>query len=138
MLDNSRHEVFAQKWHETENKTLAYKYAYPEKVEKWKEDTINNAASALSRKSLVLARYESLKQETATTHGITIESLLSELDEIKALAMTAETPQCSAAVTSVMSKARLTGLDIIKVEVASKEALTPFDMITIGVATREE
>ena len=138
MLADGRHEVFVQKWHETGNKTQSWIYAYPDKAEKWKSETINNEAYKLSKRTDILTRYEELKQETATTHGITIESLLSELDEIKALAMTAETPQCSAAVTSVMSKARLTGLDIIKVEVASKEALTPFDMITIGVATREE
>jgi hypothetical protein len=33
-----------------------------------------------------------------------------------------------------MSKAKLVGLDIVKVEVSSQESLTPWDMITIGVA----
>lgn len=139
ILESGQHELFAQKWHETGNKSEAYRYSHPASLE-WKAETINVRACELSKNSKVLVRYEELKQETADNHGITIAGLLSELEEIKVKAMGAETPQCSAAVSSVMSKAKLVGLDVIKVELTAKEALTPWDSISIAaaVATKEE
>jgi len=129
ILKNGKHELFAQKWHELDNKTEAYRQSHPASL-RWKPETIQNKASALSKRDDVLARYQELQKETAENHGITVDSLLSELDEIKALAMTADTPQCSAAVSSVMSKAKLVGLDIVKIEISSKEELTPWDIIS--------
>ena len=137
VLENGQHELFAQKWHETENKSDGYRYAYPNSL-KWKDESVHNKASALSKVSEVAARYNELKQELAENHGITVESLLVELEEIKLKAMGAETPQCSAAVSSVMSKAKLVGLDVTKVEISSQESLTPWDKISIGVATAVE
>lgn len=129
ILKNGKHELFAQKWHELDNKTEAYRLSHPSSL-RWKDETINNKASVLSRRDTVLARYQELQKETADNHGITVESLLIELDEIKALAMAADTPQCSAAVSSVMSKAKLVGLDIVKIEISSKDELTPWDIIS--------
>lgn len=129
ILKNGKHELFAQKWHELDNKTEAYRQSHPASL-RWKDATVNSKACVLSKNDKVLARYNELQQETADSHGITIDSLLSELDEIKALAMTADTPQCSAAVSSVMSKAKLVGLDIVKIEISSKDELTPWDIIS--------
>jgi len=129
ILKNGKHELFAQKWHELDNKTEAYRQSHPASS-RWKPETIQNKASALSKRDDVLARYQELQKETAENHGITVDSLLSELDEIKTLAMTADTPQCSAAVSSVMSKAKLVGLDIVKIEISSKDELTPWDIIS--------
>ncbi len=129
VLQNGHHELFAQKWHETENKTEAFRYVYKPQCKRWKDDTIYNKASAMSKKSDIVARYEELKQETADTHGITIATLLDELDSIKVIAMGAETPQCSAAVSSVMSKAKLVGLDVLKIELTANEELTPWRRI---------
>lgn len=116
VLENGQHELFAQKWHETENKSEAFRYAFPAQAKKWKDDTIHKRASELSLKGEVTGRYNELKEETAKNHGITVDSLLLELESIKVLAMGAETPQCSAAVSSVMNKAKLVGLDITRVE----------------------
>ena len=132
ILDNAKHELFAQKWAETENKTQSYKDSHPS-CKNWKDETINVKASVLSKNDKVKARYDELKEKTAKRHGITVDTLLAELEEIKILAMTAETPQCSAAVGSVMSKAKLVGLDIVKIEVVSNELLTPWLNINSGV-----
>lgn len=129
VLDNGQHELFVQKWHETGNKTEAYKYAFPSCL-KWKIETINNKASALSKESEVLARYKELTQESADNHGVTVASLLSELDEARSLAKVEGT--AGPMVTATMGKAKLVGLDVIKVEVTAKESLTPWDLITIG------
>jgi hypothetical protein len=77
---------------------------------------VHNKASSLSKNGDVLARYKELQEDTRALHGITVDSLLSELDKIKAIAMEAETPQCSAATSCVMNKAKLVGLDIVKID----------------------
>lgn len=128
-LEKVKHELFAQKWHELDNKTQAYLIAFPAS-KRWKIETVNSKASTMSKDEKVLARYKELQEESGARHGITIDSLLKELNEIKETAMNLETPQCSAAVSSVMSKAKLVGLDIIKIEISSKEELTPWGVIS--------
>lgn len=63
-------------------------------------------------------------------HGITIESLLRELEEAREVALSAETPQSSAAIAATMGKAKLTGLDKHIVEVSGPEgsAIQTYDM----------
>ena len=132
ILENAKHEAFSQKWHELENKSEAYRLSHPASS-KWKEATINKRASELSLTREVTGRYNELKAESASKHGITIDSLLEELAAIKEVAMGADVPQCSAAVSSVMSKAKLVGLDIVKIEISSSEILTPWGAITASV-----
>ena len=110
MLSDQKKEAFAQKWHETGNKSEAYRASHPNSL-KWKDETVHNKASALSKDSEVSARYKELQKESADNHGITIKSLLDELEEARTVALTAETPQSSAAVTATMGKAKLCGLD---------------------------
>ena len=128
-LEKAKHELFAQKWHELDNKSEAYRQSHPASL-RWKEKTVNTKASELSKVGEILGRYNELQEESSKRHGITVDSLLKELNEIKEVAMNLETPQCSAAVSSVMSKAKLTGHDIIKIEVSSKEELTPWGAIS--------
>ena len=130
-LEKVKHELFVQKWHEIDNKTQAYLIAFPTS-KRWKIETVNSRASELSKDSKVLGRYKELQEESGARHGITIDSLLKELNEIKEVAMSLETPQCSAAVSSVMSKAKLTGHDILRIELSSKEELTPWGAISVG------
>jgi len=130
-LEKAKHELFVQKWHELDNKSEAYRLSHPASL-RWKEATVNSKASTLSKDEKILARYNELQEQTSKRHGITVDSLLKELNEIKEVAMSLETPQCSAAVSSVMSKAKLTGHDIIKVEVSHKEELTPWGAILVS------
>ena len=58
-----------------------------------------------------MARYEQLQEDTVKAHGVTIESLILELNEAREAALSADTPQSSAAITATMSKAKLVGLD---------------------------
>lgn len=118
-LENSKHEQFCQVWLETGNKSEAYRKSHPNS-RKWKDDTVHNKASALSRRAQVLARYEQLQGDIVKAHGVTIESLIKELNEARQVALTADTPQSSAAITATMSKAKLVGLDKHQVEVAGE------------------
>jgi hypothetical protein len=115
-LENIKHEQFCQVWLQTGNKSEAYRASHPNSL-KWKDETVHNKAYALSKRGEVLARFEQLKENTVKAHGITIESLLKELDEARSTALTADTPQSSAAITATMSKAKLVGLDKHVVEI---------------------
>ena len=126
-LTNPKHESFCQAWHETGNKTEAYRQSHPNAA-KWKDATINKRASELSLQGEISGRLKELQNDALKSHGITITSLLTELDAIKAVAMEADTPQCSAATSCVMNKAKLVGLDIHKVENTIKvEAIDDFN-----------
>lgn len=116
-LENSKHEQFCQVWLETGNKSESYRKSHPNSL-KWKDDTVHNKASALSRQAQVLARYEQLQEKALKDHGVTIKSLLLELEAARQLAIGAETPQSSAAINATMSKAKLVGLDKHQVEVS--------------------
>ena len=123
-LSNQEHEKFAQVWYETNNKTEAYRQAYPDRVTRWKPETLNNKASALSRTDEVKARFAELQQATAKKHQTTVEDLIKELDENRQVALSAETPQTSAANSATLGKARLLGLDVQKVEHSGSIPLT--------------
>jgi hypothetical protein len=116
MLENQKHEAFCLLWHELGNKSEAYRKSHPRSL-KWKDETVHNKASALSKRGEVAARFEQLQEQSVKEHGITIASLLKELEDARSIALTAETPQSSAAVSATMSKAKLVGLDKHALEV---------------------
>ena len=91
-LENQKHEKFCQVWHETGNKSEAYRQSHPNSA-KWKDVTVHNKASELSKRGEVSVRLEQLQNDAVKAHGITIESLLAELDEARTTAQTAPTPQ---------------------------------------------
>lgn len=109
-LNNARHEAFCLVWHETGNKSEAYRKSHPNSLN-WKDETVHNKASALSKRGEVAARFKELQELALKSHGITIKSLLDELDVARRIALEAETPQTSAAISATMNKAKLVGLD---------------------------
>ena len=130
VLKNVKHELFVQKWHETGNKSEAYRIAYPKSVN-WTDKSVHNQASTLSKKPDVLARYKSLQDKTVEEHGITITSLLLELEEARVMALHPENAQSSAAVSATMSKAKLVGLDVVKIDHSSTDGtMTPVANMT--------
>ena len=118
MLENQKHEKFCQVWHETGNKSEAYRESHLNS-KKWKDATVHKRASELSLQGEVLGRYEQLQKDSLEAHGITIKSLINELDVARDIALSAETPQASAAIKATMSKASLVGLDKIIIEQTS-------------------
>lgn len=108
MLKNVIHEKFVQIWYETGNKTLAFKESNVN-WSKWKDETVYNKAYQLSKRPEIANRLEELQQDALKAHGITMKSLLNELEEARLLAVEAKQP--NAAVSATMGKAKLVGLD---------------------------
>lgn len=94
---------------ETGNQSEAYRRAYS--TSKMKPETVWSKASELLRGGHVLARVNELRARHVKRHEVTVDSLVAELEEARQVALAAETPQSSAAVSASMGKAKLYGLD---------------------------
>ncbi len=104
-----KQEAFCQAYIETGNASQAYRTAYA--ADKMKTDSINRKAKELIDNGKIAARVAELQEEIKERHNVTVDSLIAELEEARQAALSAETPQSSAAVAATMGKAKLTGLD---------------------------
>lgn len=107
-------EKFAQSFVETGNASEAYRTAY--KADKMSDNAIYVEACRVKDRPRVSLRIKELQDEIKKRHSVTVDSLLAELEEARRAALSAETPQSSAAVAATMGKAKLTGLDKVVVE----------------------
>ncbi len=112
-----KQEKFCQAYVETGNASEAYRMAYA--TDKMKATSINSKAYELLNNGEVTVRVAQLQQEHRTKHDITVSDLLKELEEARQKALSAETPQASAAVAATMGKARLTGLDKVVIDLTA-------------------
>lgn len=100
---------------ETGNASEAYRQAY--NAENMKEASINVNASKLLTDAKVSLRVKELKSEHVKRHELTVNDLVSELEEARKAALGAENPQSSAAVAATMGKAKLLGLVVDKTDI---------------------
>lgn len=112
-----KQEKFCQAYVETGDASEAYRSAYS--ADKMKPETVHNKAYQLRNQGEIRARIEALRDEAKIRHDITVSSLLEELEEARQAALTAETPQSSAAVAATMGKARITGLDKVVIDLTA-------------------
>jgi phage terminase small subunit len=103
-----KQERFAVVYAATGNASEAYRQAYDVR-EGTKEETIHQAACRILKNSKVAARVNELRAEVRERAGVTLESLILELEEARTVGKTKE--QAAAMVAATMGKARLTGLD---------------------------
>lgn len=82
----------------------------------YSKKTAEQQASRLLSNVKVQAEIAKRQSALSDTHGVTLQSLLLELDEAREAALGAETVQSSAAVAATMAKAKLCGLVIDKQE----------------------
>lgn len=119
-----KQEAFCQAYIETGNASEAYRTAYA--ADKMKPETINRNAKALLDNSKIATRVAELQGEIKQRHNVTVDSLIAELEEARKAALSAETPQSSAAVAATMGKAKLVGLDKQIVDHTSSDgSMTP-------------
>lgn len=113
-----KQEAFCQAYIENKgNASEAYRTAYA--AGKMKAETVNKRASELMANGEIAGRVAELQQEHRNKHDVTVSGLLEELEEARQKALTAETPQASAAVAATMGKARLTGLDKVLIDLTA-------------------
>ncbi len=106
VLDNSRHEAFAQHLAKGKSATEAYEKAG------YKGD--RTAASRLSTNVNVQRRVAELQEKAAERTVVTVEDIARQLDEDRAFAV--KTGAASAAVSATLGKAKVLGLIVDKAE----------------------
>ncbi|WP_434706651.1 terminase small subunit [Pseudomonas sp. D4-18] len=111
-------EKFCLAYVETANAAESYRIAY--NTENMATATIGREGYNTLQKPQVQARLEELRKQVMERHEITVDTLLAELEEARKAALSAETPQTSAAVSATMGKAKLLGLDKKIVELTGK------------------
>ena len=111
-----KQEKFAQLVVELGDNSKAYRGAYD--ASRMKPESVHRKARELIENVKVAARIDELRAEAAKAHRCTVDSLLSELEEARTVALSCETPQSSAAVAATMGKAKLCGLDKQLVELS--------------------
>ena len=65
-----------------------------------------------------------LKAEARQRHAVTVGDLLQELEQARAAALAAPTPQSSAAVSATMGKAKMLGLLVDKAEIKAEAEIS--------------
>lgn len=102
-----KQERFCQAYIETGNASEAYRQAYGSKSS---SATVAPNASRLLGNSKVAARVAELRESTITrVHGVTVASLIAELEEARMVGKGRE--QAAAMVAATMGKAKLAGFD---------------------------
>lgn len=102
-----KQEKFCMVYIETGNASKAYRQAY--NAENMKEASINVNASKLLADAKITLRIDELKELHAKRHNLTIDDLITELEEARKAALSAMVVQSSASVAATMSKAKLLG-----------------------------
>ena len=108
VLDNARHERFAQELAKGKSQTQAYIAAG------YSPNGADGHAARLVGNGRINARVMELKERAAAKVEWGIADAIRELDEARMAALAAETVQSSAAVNATMSKAKLLGLVVDK------------------------
>lgn len=102
-----KQEAFCQKYIETGNANEAYRQAY--NASGMKPATINRKAHEIVHMPHIAARVDELREALREQHGVTVATLIAELEEARAVAR--QTGNASAMVSATMGKAKLAGLD---------------------------
>ncbi len=77
----------------------------------YSKNTARQSASRLLTSDDIKARIGEFMNSVNESALCTVNGLLTELEAARTAALSSDNPQCSAAVTATMAKAKLTGLD---------------------------
>ena len=120
----AKQEAFCLAYIETNNASEAYRRVYDSN--KMKPESVNESASRLLADVKITARLAELREPIMQRHNVTVDSLVLELEEARQAALSADTPQSSAAVAATMGKAKLCGLDKQVIDLMSSDgSMTP-------------
>ena len=114
-----KQEAFALAYVETGNASEAYRRAY--NAAKMKPASVAVNASKLLADAKVALRVQELQAKAVERHEITVDDILRELEEARALAAGGEKPQPAAMVAASMGKAKLLGMLTDKMEHSGKD-----------------
>jgi phage terminase small subunit len=111
-----KQEAFVLAYVETGNASEAYRRCYD--ASGMKPESINRKAKELLDNGKIAARLAELRANVIERHQMTVDDIIRELEEARAMAMAGERPQATAMVAATMGKAKVLGLITDKSEVS--------------------
>lgn len=102
-----KQETFCQKYIETGNASEAYRQAYD--ASGMKPETVKKRASELLGRGDIAGTVAALRGKVEQAHGVTVASLIAELEEARQVGK--ERGQAAAMAAATMGKAKLAGLE---------------------------
>ncbi len=127
MALTQKQENFCRSYVEQGNASEAYRVAYSAK--NMGDESVRVEAYRVISRPHVSLRIEELQAAAAKRNEITVDDLIAELEEARQVALSAETPQTSAAIAGTMGKAKLLGMDKQVMEHTGKDGKPLFDRI---------
>ncbi len=127
-----KQEKFCQLYIELGNASEAYRQAYG--ASKMKPETINTKAKELLKNGPITVRIKELRAEHKERHNITVDDLITELEEARQIAKDPVKPQPAAMVSATMGKAKILGFDKQVVELSGKDG-KPIETINKNIST---
>jgi len=121
-----KQEKFVQAYIETGNASEAYRQAYDVSPTS-KPNTVEKRACELLKNGKVAGRVAELQATHQQRHEITVDTLVAELEEARALAIKTEAP--SAMVSATMGKGKLLGLIVDKSEIDGRLKISHEDAL---------
>lgn len=129
-----KQEKFCLKYIETGNASEAYRQSYS--CERMKPETIKRNAKKLLDSNNIATTVEKLRQEIKDRHSLTVDDILAEYEEARALAKEMNKP--SAMVSATSGKARVLGFDKVIVGGDKDNPVTMNHNLSAPAATAEE
>lgn len=127
-----KQENFCQKYIELGNASEAYRQSYD--CSKMKPESVNRLAKDLLDNIKITSRLDELQSIHAKRHNVTVDNLISELEEVRTLALVPQgengSLQLNVAVNAIMGKAKILGFDKKVVDnISSDGTMTPKPLI---------
>jgi phage terminase small subunit len=125
-----KQNAFCMAYIESGNASEAYRQAYD--AQNMKAATVNRKAFELTENGKIRARLDELRNQHSARHVVTIDSLIDELETTRKTALSADTPQCTAALNATMGKAKLLGFDrqVVESTVSPQKTLSDIQDVT--------
>lgn len=133
-----KQEKFCHEYLACGNASAAYRIAY-EVAESTKPESVNRSAKEMLDNPKISSRLSELRKPIVEAYQITVMDLVKELEEARVAALTADTPQASAAAAATLGKAKLLGLDkqVVEQVVSGKVSVEHSGTIEVpGLADR--
>jgi phage terminase small subunit len=86
-----------------------------------RRETVDVNANLLMKDKKIASRIEVLREKVADKVIITAESLVNELEIVKAMTLTEQQKDYNNHIKAIQTQAKLLGLDVVKMDLSSKD-----------------
>lgn len=129
----SKQESFCQEIVKGKTQYKSYCIAYPEQAENSQRAVLDTNASMLMDNTKIVLRIKELREPIIKKLNITVEKLVTELEQIKALALNEGSKELKTAIKAIEEQGKLTGLYVVKKDIKTDGNMNPTIIINTNL-----